>query len=54
MSQLIENVARSQHAARLGEARQLRRGHQIALARRHSRRAQRAALQARLVLARSV
>ena len=39
---------------RLEEASDLRRGHQLALARRQSRRAERAALQARLVLARSL
>jgi len=54
MSQLIENLARHEQAARLGEARSLRRGHYVALARRKSRQAERAALQARLVLARSL
>jgi len=49
-----EDLARTQMSARLGEASQLRRGHLIALARRKSRRAERAALQARLALARSV
>ena len=37
---------------RLGRPERLRRGHYLALARRKSRRAERAALQARLVLAR--
>jgi hypothetical protein len=54
MSYLTENLARTHMSERLGEARQLRRGHQLALARRKSRRAERAALQARLVLARSL
>jgi hypothetical protein len=54
MSQLIENLARTEQHARLGEAERLRRGHYLALARRKSRRAERAALQARLVLARSL
>jgi len=47
-----EEHARTQHLARLEEAQRLRRGHYLALARRTSRRAERAALQARLVLAR--
>jgi hypothetical protein len=47
-------IAATQQAMRLGEAEQLRRGHYLALARRKSRRAERAALQARLVLARSL
>lgn len=54
MSYPIETLARAQQSARLGEAEQLRRGHLLALARRKSRRAERAALQARLVLARSL
>jgi hypothetical protein len=54
MSQLNEALARSEQSARLGEAERLRRGHYLALARRKSRRAERAALQARLVLARSL
>jgi hypothetical protein len=48
------SIVRTQQAMRLGEAEQLRRGHYLALARRKSRRAERAALQARLVLARSL
>jgi hypothetical protein len=51
---VTETLARSQHLERLGEAERLRRGHQLALARRRSRRAERAALQARLVLARTL
>jgi hypothetical protein len=49
-----EDLARAHIAARLGEAQDLRRGHQLALARRLSRRAERAAQQARLALARSL
>lgn len=51
---VTETIARAQHLERLGEAEQPRRGHYLALARRKSRRAERAALQARLVLARSL
>ncbi|MBY9075460.1 hypothetical protein K1X13_11570 [Nocardioides sp. WL0053] len=51
---LNEDLARAQMSERLGEARNLRRGHQLVVARRKSRRAERAALQARLVLARSL
>ncbi len=54
MSYLNQNLARVDHTRRLDEADALRRGHQLALARRKSRRAERAALQARLVLARSL
>ena len=54
MFQMNEELVRTQMSARLGEAHQLRRGHQLALARRKHRRAERAALQARLVLARSL
>jgi len=53
MDLMNEDLARTQITARLAEAHHLRRGHQLALARRKSRRAERAALQARLVLARS-
>ncbi len=49
-----EELARTQQHARLEEARRLRRGHYVALARRKSRQAERAALQARLVLARAL
>jgi len=49
-----EDLARSQMSMRLGEARRMRRSHQLVLARRLSRRAERAALQARLALARSL
>jgi hypothetical protein len=51
---LNEELVRTQMSERVGEARHLRRGHQLALARRKARRAERAALQARLVLARSL
>ena len=51
---LDPTIVRAQQAMRLGEAERLRRGHYVALARRQSRRAERAALQARLVLARSL
>ncbi|HET6624762.1 MAG TPA: hypothetical protein VFG63_00095 [Nocardioidaceae bacterium] len=54
MNLMNEDLARAHMAARLGEARELRRGHQLVLARRLSRRAERAALQARLALARSL
>lgn len=54
MSYIHQTVARVDQTRRLGEAEQLRRGHQLALARRKTRRAERAALQARLVLARSL
>jgi hypothetical protein len=54
MNLMHEDLARAQMAARLGEARELRRGHQLAMARRLSRRAERAAQQARLALARSL
>jgi len=47
-----EILARTEHTARLEEAARLRRGHYLVRARRASRRAERAALQARLVLAR--
>lgn len=54
MSLMNEDLARAQIAQRLGEARDQRRGHQLVLARRLSRRAERAAHQARLVIARSL
>lgn len=49
-----EDLARAQMSARLGEAQELRAGHQLARARRLSRRAERAAQQARLALARAL
>lgn len=54
MNLLNEDLARAHMAMRLGEARELRRGHQLALALRWSRRAERAAQQARLALARAL
>ncbi len=49
-----EDLARAHMDARLGEARQMRTGHQLARARRLSRKAERAAQQARLALARAL
>ncbi|CAN5386456.1 hypothetical protein BH09ACT12_BH09ACT12_23910 [soil metagenome] len=49
-----EDLARAQMSARLGEAQELRAGHQVARARRLSRKAERAAQQARLALARAL
>jgi hypothetical protein len=49
-----EDLARAQMSARLGEAQQLRRGHQVAQVRRLGRKAERAALQARLAVARAL
>lgn len=49
-----EDLARAQMSARLGEAQQLRRGHQMAQLRRISRKAELAAQQARLALARAI
>ena len=54
MNLMHEDLARSQMRERLGEAHQLRRGHQRALARRLSRKAEQAAQQARLALARAL
>ncbi|MCW2772230.1 MAG: hypothetical protein JWN91_556 [Nocardioides sp.] len=54
MNLMNENLARAQMSARLGEAQQLRQGHQLARARRLSRKAERAAQQARLALARAL
>lgn len=54
MSLIYEELARAHTAERLGEAQEARRGHRLATARRLSRRAERAALQARLALARSL
>ena len=51
---LHEDLARAQIASRLDEAEGLRRSRRIVAARRLHRRAERAAMQARLVLARSV
>lgn len=54
VSYLNESLARTQLSERVGEAHHLRRGHHMALAKRRSRRAERAALQMRLVLARTL
>lgn len=54
MSLMHENLARAQQSARLGEAHQQRRGHHLARARRLSRKAEQAAQQARLALARAL
>ena len=52
MNTMYEDLARAQMSARLGEARQMRAGNQLVRARRLSRKAERAAQQARLALAR--
>jgi hypothetical protein len=54
MNLMNEDLARAQMSARLGEAHDMRRGHQLAMARRLSRRAERAAHEARLAIARSL
>lgn len=54
MNLMHEELARAQMTARLGEAHELRRGHHLAVARRMSRKAERAAQQARLALARAI
>jgi hypothetical protein len=54
MNRLYEDLARAQMSARLGEAHARQRGHSLAMARRLSRRAERAAREARLALARSL
>lgn len=54
MSLMNEDLARAQMSARLGEAQHLRRGHQLARANRLTRRAEQAAQQARLALARAL
>jgi len=53
MNLMYEELARAQMSERLGEAQAQRRGRQVVVARRLSRRAERAALQARLALARA-
>jgi hypothetical protein len=52
MNLMYEELARSQMSARLGEAQALRRGRNVVVARRLSRRAEKAAQQARLAAAR--
>lgn len=54
MTLVHEQLARAHQAARLGEAQQLRRGRSLARARRLSRKAEQAAQQARLALARAL
>ncbi len=54
MNLMHEELARAQMSARLGEAHELRRGHHLMMARRMSRKAERAAQQARLALARAM
>jgi hypothetical protein len=54
MNLMNENLARAQMSARLGEAHELRRGYQLARARRLSRKAEKAAQLARLALARAL
>lgn len=54
MNLIQENLARAHMSARLEQARSARRGHQLVLARRLSRKAERAAAQARLALARAL
>ena len=54
MNTMQEDLARAHMSARLGEARELRTGHHLARARRLSRKAERAAQQARLALARAL
>ena len=54
MNLMHEELARAQMAARLGEAHELRRGHHLMMARRMSRKAELAAQQARLALARAI
>ena len=54
MNLMHEELARAQMSARLGEAHELRRGHHLVMARRMSRKAEQAAQQARLALARAL
>ncbi len=54
MNLMQEELARAQMTARLGEAHHRRQGHQLLLARRLGRKAEEAAQQARLALARSL
>jgi hypothetical protein len=54
MDVMTENLARAQMCARLGEAQQLRQGHHLARARRLHRKAEQAAQQARLAIARAL
>jgi len=54
MNLMHENLARVQMAARLGEAQERRRGYHLSRAARLSRKAEQAAQQARLALARAL
>jgi len=54
MNLMHEELARAQMSARLGEAHELRMGREMALARRMSRKAEKAARSARLALARAL
>ncbi|HEY7042819.1 MAG TPA: hypothetical protein VH419_04030 [Nocardioidaceae bacterium] len=54
MNLIQENLARAHIDARLREARELRRGHQLHRARRLADKAERARQQARLLLARAL
>jgi len=54
MNLMHEELARAQMTARLGEAHESRRGHHLVMARRMSRKAELAAQQARLALARAI
>ena len=54
MNLMHEDLARAQMSERLGEAQALRRGHHVVMARRLSRKAEVAARQARLALARAI
>ena len=53
MNLMYEELARAQMSERLGEAQALRRGRKVVVARRLSRRAEKAAQQAHLALARA-
>lgn len=54
MNLMNEDLARAHMSARLGEAQEMRRGRQLVVARRLSRRAERAATKARLAMARTL
>ena len=54
MNLLHEELARAQMSARLGEAQKLQLGYRLSRARRLSRKAEQAAQQARLALARAL
>ena len=54
MNLLHEELARAQMSARLGEAQQLQLGYRLSRARRLSRKAEQAAQEARLALARAL